>query len=188
MKHTKASAPRRYRDYDDEFAKFYGRDRVKMRDAINDTPLVFVYGTLRRGGGANGMMDACVPYGIGELDGYDLFTWGVPGIQPTERLGAKVVGECYVVTNPSDLADLDSYESEGAAYRRTKVWVRLRTPQEDGWAAPANVAGLRVQAWVYEYLGSMDGSQHVENGDWIGSGFGIQRRRPDPLDSPDPWD
>ena len=122
-------------------------------------PLVFVYGSLRRGGGAHARLR---PFGqclgpasiAGRL--YDLGPY--PAARPARRPGERVHGELYRLTRPAALAALDRYEGHEAAdggadeYRRDRV--------------PVTHAGRRRLAWVYWYARPLRGARRLPAGVW----------------------
>ena len=112
---------------------------------MRDSTLLFVYGTLRRGGGIASFGRVIGPDKIeGEL--YDLNAF--PGFIQGE---GKVVGE--LVEIPTEMLSLlDRYEGvEGGLYRRIRVMT------ESG-----------QEAWVYELTGvPVQGLQKIESGDWF---------------------
>ena len=112
--------------------------------------LVFVYGTLRRGGsnhfrmeGAEFVAKAWVPGRLYRIDWY-------PGIVLEDRVG-DVLGELYEVSD-EQLSELDEFE--GAEFRRIKADAVLPT-------------GKGVGAWLWEYPGKVDEECRIASGDWI---------------------
>jgi gamma-glutamylcyclotransferase (GGCT)/AIG2-like uncharacterized protein YtfP len=83
--------------------------------------LVFVYGTLRTGGGLHRLLEDSINLGNDSLDGVLLNLGPYPGFVDGEGV---VVGECYKVTD-AKLKQLDSIEC-GAGYRREKRRLHLR--------------------------------------------------------------
>lgn len=122
-------------------------------------PLLFVYGSLRRGAGAHGRLrpvaqclgEASIP---GRL--YDLGPY--PAALPARRPGERVHGELYRLTWPAALAALDRYEagnrtdSQAGQFRRASVPVQWR--------------GRRVPAWVYWYDRPLRGARRLPGGHW----------------------
>ncbi|WP_456434427.1 gamma-glutamylcyclotransferase family protein [Thermosulfuriphilus sp.] len=111
--------------------------------------LVFVYGTLKRGGKLHSYLQGARYQGKATLKGYALYkiSW-YPGIVPEE--GASVCGELYQV-NQRLLESLD--QLEGREYQRTLVSVTTRD-------------GLSLSAWAYVYLGPVTKSSKVKSGHW----------------------
>ncbi len=121
--------------------------------------LVFVYGTLRRGGSNAFRMDGAEFVGRGTVAGFlHTITW-YPGLVLASDCG-RVVGELYRV-GPEQLRALDEFEGisaneiEGAEYRR----VRVEVVPDDG-------TDTRI-AWAYECLGPVDEGTLVLSGDWL---------------------
>jgi gamma-glutamylcyclotransferase (GGCT)/AIG2-like uncharacterized protein YtfP len=119
---------------------------------------VFVYGTLRRGGsnhfrmaGAEFVADGSITGRLYRIDWY-------PGIV-LDPAGDEIRGEVYQV-GPEQLAALDAFEGvsageiEGSEYRR----VRTDVMQKDSRI---------LSAWVWEWLGAVDESQRITDGDWL---------------------
>jgi gamma-glutamylcyclotransferase (GGCT)/AIG2-like uncharacterized protein YtfP len=122
-------------------------------------PLVFVYGSLRRGDSAHARLRAgAVRLGPATIRGrlYDLGPY--PAARPSRRPCERVHGERYRLTRPAALAALDMYEgcdpAGGAAneYRREAV--------------PVECAGRRCDAWVYWYARSQRGARRLPAGVW----------------------
>lgn len=120
--------------------------------------LVFVYGTLRRGGsnhfrmaGAEFLSEATVTGRLYRIDWY-------PGLVLDEA-GGEIHGEVYSV-GPELLADLDVFEGvsagevEGSEYRRIESVVMQRNSQP-------------LTAWVWEWRGMTDESRRLTDGDWL---------------------
>jgi gamma-glutamylcyclotransferase (GGCT)/AIG2-like uncharacterized protein YtfP len=119
--------------------------------------LVFVYGTLRSGGTHHWRMDGTVFIRRGVIRGRMYrFDW-YPGIVADETAG-EITGEVYAV-GPAQLAALDHFEglpagkTEGREYRRVRV----------------NVSGdgEPISAWIWEWIGPVDESQRIPDGDWL---------------------
>lgn len=126
-------------------------------------PLVFVYGSLRRGQRAHARLrPAAVRLGpalvIGRLHDCGCY----PAARPSRREGERIHGELYRLTRPGVLAALDRYEDcdleqpQRGEYRREPVAVRL--------------AGRRLSAWVYWHNGPLRGARRVRGGLWRGPG------------------
>lgn len=119
-----------------------------------DAPLLFVYGTLRKGAGHpmhRVLRDGARYVGPATVRGalYDL--GGIPGLR-LEGDGT-VHGEVYALTQPTRvLLDLDDYEGEG--YDRLQVEARV-----DG-------TGVRT-AWAYLWGAPVDEGAIIASGDWL---------------------
>jgi gamma-glutamylcyclotransferase (GGCT)/AIG2-like uncharacterized protein YtfP len=123
--------------------------------------LVFVYGTLRRGGSNAFRMEAAEFVGRGRMEGrLHVISW-YPGLVVGHGSG-WVVGELYRVT-PEHLGALDAFEGisagevEGAEYRRVVVPVLLE----------GAIFEESVEAWAYEWTGPVDEERWIPSGDWL---------------------
>jgi gamma-glutamylcyclotransferase (GGCT)/AIG2-like uncharacterized protein YtfP len=119
--------------------------------------LVFVYGTLRRGGSNAFRMDGAEFVGRGSVAGcLHAISW-YPGLVLGNGCG-RVVGEVYRV-GAEHLRALDEFEGisaseiEGAEYRRVKAEVLLNDIEY-------------CSAWVYEWTASVESRQRIPSGDW----------------------
>ncbi len=111
--------------------------------------LLFVYGTLRRQGSNSWRLEEASFAGRATIEG---LLWKVdwyPAFLPGG--GCKVVGELREV-NDSLLRELDAYE--GNEYRRE----RCRVKRDDG---------EMVEAWVYVWIGDVEGYEEILSGDWL---------------------
>lgn len=116
---------------------------------------IFVYGTLRRGGAMHALLAPGAEWvGRARMRGrlYDLGAF--PGFADG-RANDWVQGELYRLTGDSAplLDSLDRYE--GTAFRR-----EVREAVRDG--------GVRMQAYVYVFTGSLRGRRRIESGDYLG--------------------
>lgn len=120
--------------------------------------LVFVYGTLRRGGSNHWRMRNAMWIGSGSVEAVLFRIDWYPGLILAEDSGDRVIGEIYQV-DAATLAELDVFEGlsageiEGSEYRRVKT--RAMTP------------GGCIEAWVWEWKGPVDGSRRIKGGDWL---------------------
>ena len=130
-----------------------GQSHMPIAPSIICRPIhVFVYGTLRRGGsnhfrmaGAEFMAAGAVR---GRLYGIDWY----PGFVSDEAAD-DIIGEIYQVSAEL-LARLDVFE--GPEYRRVMMDVQCGGAHRS----------LRA-AWVWEWLGPVDESRRITNGDWL---------------------
>lgn len=119
---------------------------------------VFVYGTLRRGGsnhfrmaGAEFVTAGTITARMYRIDWY-------PGIVLDES-GDEIRGEVYEV-GPELLNALDVFEGlsageiEGSEYRRVQTSVVAQDSRV-------------LTAWVWEWVGMVDESQRLSDGDWL---------------------
>ncbi len=120
--------------------------------------IVFVYGTLRRGGsnhfrmaGGEFVAAATVAGRLYRIDWY-------PGLV-LDDAGDEIHGEVFSV-NAEQLAALDIFEGlsageiEGSEYRRVPAAVVCQDSHV-------------LTAWVWEWLGITDESQRLTDGDWL---------------------
>lgn len=120
--------------------------------------LVFVYGTLRRGGSNAWRMEGGRFVAPARVRGRLYFVDWYPGLVVDEEAG-EVVGDLFEVDGGL-LAMLDEFEGAstvevaGAEYRR----VRVEAVREDGETVPA---------WLWEWLGPAPEERRVGSGDWL---------------------
>jgi gamma-glutamylcyclotransferase (GGCT)/AIG2-like uncharacterized protein YtfP len=120
--------------------------------------LVFVYGTLRRGGSNAFRMDGAEFVGAGEASGKLYAISWYPGLVLCGGSDA-VKGDLFRV-GASQLAVLDEFEGisadeiEGAEYRRVK-------------AGATTGSGESLTAWVYEWIGPVQENRRILSGDWL---------------------
>jgi len=123
--------------------------------------LVFVYGTLRRGGSNAFRMKGASFVGSAYVAGkLYLISW-YPGLVRRVRDGL-VSGEVYRV-GPEQLRALDEFEGlsageiEGSEYRRVRAECIVETRTGDD----------AVMVWAYEWLGPVDEEKFILSGDWL---------------------
>ena len=120
--------------------------------------LVFVYGTLRRGGSNDFRMAGAEFVAQGTITGRMYRIDWYPGLV-LDDAGDEIHGEVYSVT-PDQLSTLDIFEGlsageiEGSEYRRVQTTVVQQDSQT-------------LTAWVWEWLGLTDESQRLADGDWL---------------------
>lgn len=119
--------------------------------------MVFVYGTLRRGGSNDFRIADSRFVAEGQVRGRLYRIDWYPGFVADDNAG-PVVGEIFMA-NAETIAALDEFE--GSEYRRVKIAVEVR----DEVAAVS-----KVQAWIWEWLGATSESQRIAGGDWLGEG------------------
>jgi len=117
--------------------------------------LVFVYGTLRRGGRLHGYhMRAAEFVGRGRVYGFGMYDLGsYPAAVPTTNATSTLVGEVYEV-DAEGLAALDQVEGVPRFYGRSTVTVVLDN-------------GETCDAEVYSMPRPPRDSTRVAGGDWI---------------------
>ena len=109
--------------------------------------LVFVYGTLRRGGSNNFRMEACKWLGPAGVNGHLYEVDWYPALVLDDN-AAEVVGDLYEV--PADQLDaLDAFE--GSEYKRVRAMVQTA---ED-------------KAWIWEWNRPTEGLEAIPDGDWL---------------------
>lgn len=125
---------------------------------MNQAPeLVFVYGTLRRGGSNHFRMAGAEFVAAGTIAGRMYRIDWYPGIV-LDPAGDEIHGELYLVS-PEMLSALDVFEGlsagemEGSEYRRIQTQVMKLDSQI-------------ATAWVWEWLGMVDEGQRLTDGDW----------------------
>lgn len=120
--------------------------------------LVFVYGTLRRGGSNHFRMAGAEFVAAGTITGRIYRIDWYPGLV-LDDAGEEIHGEVYSVT-PDQLSTLDVFEGlsageiEGSEYRRVQTTVVRQDSQT-------------LTAWVWEWLGLTAESQRLTDGDWL---------------------
>jgi gamma-glutamylcyclotransferase (GGCT)/AIG2-like uncharacterized protein YtfP len=114
-----------------------------------DRELVFVYGTLRRGGSNHFRMADAEFIESGTLRGRLYRIDWYPGLV-LDASGDEISGEIFAV-DPQRLTSLDEFE--GHEYRRIRATVK--TPY-----------GIPMKAWMWEWLMPVDESHRILSGDW----------------------
>ena len=120
--------------------------------------IIFVYGTLRRGGSDHFRMAAAKFVSEATVSGRLYRVHWYPGLVLDEA-GDEIHGDVYAVTKDA-LAILDVFEGlcpgggEGTEYRRLKTKVALKD-------------GREVEAWVWEWIGATDEIKRLSDGDWL---------------------
>lgn len=120
--------------------------------------LVFVYGTLRRGGSNDFRMAGAEFVTQGTITGRMYRIDWYPGLV-LDDAGDEIHGDVFAVT-PDLLSALDIFEGlsageiEGSEYRRVQTTVVRQDSQT-------------LTAWVWEWLGIVDESQRIADGDWL---------------------
>ena len=120
--------------------------------------LVFIYGSLRRGGSNHFRMAGAEFIASGTITGRMYRIDWYPGLVLDEA-GDEIHGEVYSV-GPELLSALDGFEGfsageiQGSEYRRVQTTV----VQQDS---------STLTAWVWEWLGLVEESQRVSDGDWL---------------------
>jgi gamma-glutamylcyclotransferase (GGCT)/AIG2-like uncharacterized protein YtfP len=119
--------------------------------------LVFVYGTLRRGGTNHFRMSGADLVAEGVVKGRIYRISWYPGLVLGDE--GEVKGEVYSV-DAAQLLELDTFEGlsagemGGSEYRRVKAVV-------------SRPDGNTLSAWVWEWIGPFDVKDLLAQGDWI---------------------
>lgn len=120
--------------------------------------LVFVYGTLRRGGSNHFRMADAEFISQGSITGRMYRIDWYPGLV-LDAAGDEIHGEVYSV-GPEQLSALDVFEGlsageiQGSEYRRSEATVVCKDSRT-------------LTAWVWEWIGIVNESQRLSNGDWL---------------------
>lgn len=120
--------------------------------------IVFVYGTLRRGGSNHFRLAGAEFVAAGTVTGRLYRIDWYPGLV-IDTAGSEIRGEVYAVDS-EQLSALDAFEGlsageiEGSEYRRIQTSVMLQDSQT-------------ITAWVWEWLGNVDESLRIADGDWL---------------------
>jgi gamma-glutamylcyclotransferase (GGCT)/AIG2-like uncharacterized protein YtfP len=120
--------------------------------------MVFVYGTLRRGGSNHFRMAGAEFISSGTITGRMYRIDWYPGLV-LDPAGDEIHGEAYSV-GPELLSALDVFEGlsagemEGSEYRRVQTTVMKQDSQT-------------ISAWVWEWLGMVEEGQRIRDGDWL---------------------
>ena len=130
----------------------------------NNREYLFVYGTLRRGGGApfsKLLSEQADLVGLGAFQGklYDLGEY--PGVVPSSNLADAVIGEIYALYNPGFvLAALDAYEDYVPDQPDRSLYLRRLVSISAG-------ENKTLQAWLYLYNGPITGCKQITTGDYL---------------------
>lgn len=126
---------------------------------MHPTPqLVFVYGTLRRGGSNHFRLEGAEFIAPGTVNGRLYRIDWYPGLV-LDPIGAEIHGEVYSVGTEL-LASLDLFEglaigeNQGTEYRRVEAEVMQQNSRI-------------LTAWVWEWIGQTSESQRLADGDWL---------------------
>lgn len=125
---------------------------------------IFVYGTLRKKHAASAyhvLARYCDFFGEGTLSGELFEVEGYPGVVESNKVGARVTGELYVINDPNNVfSALDEYEECTERFPQPHEYVRKRLPIH---LADGGV----VKAWTYVYNRPTDSLEKIESGDYI---------------------
>jgi gamma-glutamylcyclotransferase (GGCT)/AIG2-like uncharacterized protein YtfP len=142
------------------------------------TNYIFVYGTLKRDGFNNYLLDGCSFIGYGRALGFVLVEMGgcpgmMPGVASRHDHNDDAMGEVYGVSDeelPHVLARLDQLENEGSLYVRVKAKVQLY-----------NNEGVmqNLECVTYLFMPNLDPDSLVKGGEWNAMrATEVQRRGP----------
>lgn len=137
--------------------------------------VVAVYGTLRRGGRNERLLDGATLLGLGSVAGglHEMVTEGIrpypyPGFIAGET--GRVVVEVVRLADGAQLAQLDALERYDPADEAASEYVRRWVSVEDG---PVEAA------WVFVYAGPEQAiGPSIASGDWIAHLGGPAEARP----------
>jgi pyruvate carboxylase len=130
----------------------------------NNREYLFVYGTLRRGGGSpfgKLLSEQAALVGLGVFQGtlYDLGQY--PGVVPSSNPADAVIGEIYVLHNGSYvLVTLYKYEDYLPDQPEHSLYLRRLAPI-------STRENKTLQAWIYLYNGPMTGYKQITTGDYL---------------------
>lgn len=122
--------------------------------SVENCEMVFVYGTLRRGGSNHFRMAHARFVAEGAVRGKLYRIDWYPGFVADENAGL-VKGEIFRADGAT-MAELDEFE--GGEYRRVKIAVEVG----EGIGAEAVLV-----AWIWEWLGEAREDRRIVSGDWI---------------------
>lgn len=125
---------------------------------MNKGDLLFVYGTLRKGGSADLSRNPNASFIDSDRINAKLYSIGwFPGIlagDTTEKFDETqpyVVGDVFLLNDATIKDQLDAYEGYPSLYDRRQVIT------ENGHTV-----------WVYTYNGSVSEDSRIKDGDWLG--------------------
>lgn len=123
---------------------------------------LFVYGTLRRGGGMHRLLArSCVFVGMATFQGRLYRIGAYPGAVASANPKHTVVGEVYRLRAPDFLfRRLDRYERCGPGFRQHPGYVREPCTLT---LAP----GQALRAWIYRYTRPTAGLPPIPSGDFL---------------------
>ncbi len=125
---------------------------------LSHREIVFVYGTLRRGGSNHFRMETAEFIAKGSIAGRMYRIDWYPGLVLDEA-GDDIVGEAYSV-DLELLGSLDSFEGISAGDTEACDYQRVPT-------TVTCADGETIIAWVWEWLGAVEESQRLPSGDWL---------------------
>jgi gamma-glutamylcyclotransferase (GGCT)/AIG2-like uncharacterized protein YtfP len=119
--------------------------------------LIAVYGSLRYGGSANGLMRGCQYLGKDKIAGALYHLGYYPAFIPGEK--STVVVDIYKI--PEEwvevfLAEIDKYEGYVPDFPEQSLYNRVEIE---------TVMGRKV--WVYVYNGKVSETTRIKSGDWF---------------------
>jgi gamma-glutamylcyclotransferase (GGCT)/AIG2-like uncharacterized protein YtfP len=98
-----------------------------MGAALDETTLLFAYGTLMTGFGNNRVLAGAQSLGRAHTRdaAFEMFHAGVPFVRAAASRGVRIAGELFAVTSAAVLAAVDALEGHPDWYVRTAVAVTL---------------------------------------------------------------
>lgn len=122
-----------------------------MNGKTNEETLVFVYGTLRRGGSNAWRMEGATFIEAATALGHLYHVDWYPGAIFDQAAETVILGELYTI--PSEpLRQLDVFEGE--EYERIKIVVMTSSQQP-------------CEAWAWQYLPPTEHLSKIPSGDWF---------------------
>lgn len=133
---------------------------------MSGQPLLFTYGTLRRGAGSlmgERLASSATYVGDASVSGVLYDTGPFPACVPAEHDSDRVYGEVWALRMEDaeqTIAMLDQYEGFAPDARFGSLFLRVRVPIrfEDG---------SEQEAWMYRYNHPPASSMRVVSGDWM---------------------
>lgn len=118
--------------------------------------IIAVYGTLRYGESANGLMKGCRYLGKDHVRGKLYSLGSFPALKRSDEEADKVVVDLYKLPNQLVLQGLDRYEGYYPAEPDQSLYKRVLSLTEEG----------NAEVWVYEYVFEPPENSRIKNGDW----------------------
>ena len=144
-----------FEQYDKEQAEAWQQHCEALSADLEQTPYVFVYGTLRQGWGNHRLLEGVDKYADSiTLKKYAMYASGIPFVTEYEK-DTHIVGELYKV-DEERLDSLDGLEGHPVSYCRKVIEVMTKDAEV-------------VKAWIYfyEHLGSQKRAmQKCSSGDF----------------------
>ena len=134
--------------------------------AVNqETKLLFVYGTLKRGFSNHRLLEECKFVEEGCMSGVMYSLGGFPGMVVSDGLCDTVHGEVYEVTDFTRLDQLEGYYAhapERSLYLRDKQPYFSTRKDKNGFS----FISIRESIYVYIFNRSTEGLELIKDGVW----------------------